>query len=76
MLRTVWKILLSLRKEYSIFKNVLTMDQKKTRRERRIKRWHEKTLHGQFMRETENVHRYCGATFSLLLFCLGLLWSD
>ena len=27
----------------------------KTRRERRIKSWHEKTLHGQFIRETEKV---------------------
>ena len=31
------------------------MDQKKTRRERRTKSWHEKTLHGQFIRETEKV---------------------
>ena len=27
----------------------------KTRRERRTKSWHEKTLHGQFIRETEKV---------------------
>ena len=27
----------------------------KTRRERQIKSWHEKTLHGQFIRETEKV---------------------
>ena len=28
-------------------------------------------------KDSENyVHRYCGAAFSLLLFCLGLLWSD
>ena len=27
----------------------------KTRTERRIKSWHEKTLHGQFIRETEKI---------------------